>query len=204
MQKQISSKAVVLTFGVLVTLFALGFYIFAWQEPGAAPPAGNVAAPLNTSATAQTKTGNLTINGVLTTLQNLIVNTLTIKGDGTISTNLNSDKVDSYHAADLMAAGGGGGGALITWGAGTGGAGVGAPACPSGWTEAYSGYGPYAFMYNKEYNYGGTGYGYGYAAVSTNCGASVQLYSPSGAASWCACLNCYNGNACNTCRVCVK
>jgi len=108
MQKQISSKAVVLTFGVLVTLFALGFYIFAWQEPGAAPPAGNVAAPLNTSATAQTKTGNLTINGVLTTLQNLIVNTLTIKGDGTISTNFNSDKVDDYHAADLMAAGGGG------------------------------------------------------------------------------------------------
>ncbi len=37
------------------------------------------------------------------------VGTVTVKGDGTISSDLNSDKLDDYHAADLMAGGGGGG-----------------------------------------------------------------------------------------------
>jgi hypothetical protein len=96
MNNQISSKTIALTFGVLVILFSAGFYIFAWQEPASAPPAGNMTTPLNTSATAQTKTGDLTI-GISQ-----------IKADGSVGTNLNSDKVDDYHAADLMAAGGSG------------------------------------------------------------------------------------------------
>jgi hypothetical protein len=103
MQNQISSKTIALTFGVLVILFSAGFYIFAWQEPASAPPAGNMANPINTSATAQTKTGDLTV-GISQ-----------IKADGSIGTNLNSDKVDSYHAADLMAAGGGGGLDRTAW-----------------------------------------------------------------------------------------
>ena len=107
MDKSISQKTIVLTFGVLVVCFVAAFYVVAWQEPSQAPPGGNVPTPLNVSSEAQTKEGNLTINGVLKTLQNMIVNLVTIKGDGSVSPNLNSDKVDDYHAADLMAAGGG-------------------------------------------------------------------------------------------------
>ena len=62
MQKQISST--VITFGVLVILFAVSFYIFAWQEPASAPPAGNVATPLNVSNVGQIKTGNLVVNAL--------------------------------------------------------------------------------------------------------------------------------------------
>lgn len=47
-------------------------------------------------------------NGELTTSDNLKVGSVTIKKDGTVSPNLNSDKLDDYHAADLMASGGGG------------------------------------------------------------------------------------------------
>ena len=64
MQKQISPKITAISFGVLVILFAVGFYIFAWQEPSSAPPAGNVDTPLNAGATAQTKTGNLVVNAL--------------------------------------------------------------------------------------------------------------------------------------------
>ena len=93
MNKINSSKIIVLTFGVLVVCFLAAFYVVAWQEPSQAPPEGNVATPLNISATAQTKEGDLTIGQV------------DIKGDGSVSTNLNSDKLDDYHAADLMAGG---------------------------------------------------------------------------------------------------
>ncbi|MFH1171003.1 MAG: fibronectin type III domain-containing protein, partial [bacterium] len=53
-------------FGVLLA----GFFFFsrstayaAWTEPTQPPPGGNVAAPLNTSGTAQIKSGNLTLDG---------------------------------------------------------------------------------------------------------------------------------------------
>ena len=62
MQKQISSKIVAITFGVLVILFAVSFYIFAWQEPGSTPPTGNVDTPLNAGSTGQSKKGNLALN----------------------------------------------------------------------------------------------------------------------------------------------
>jgi len=106
MLKTISPKAIALTFGILVLTFLAGFYIFAWTEPGLGviPPNDNVPSPLNTGSTAQTKTGALTVNGVLTTLSNMIVNLVTIKGDGSRSENLNADKVDDYHAADLITA----------------------------------------------------------------------------------------------------
>lgn len=60
MKKEISSKLVALTFGVLVLCFAIGFYIFAWTGPGENPPGGNVDAPINVGSTAQTKSGPLT------------------------------------------------------------------------------------------------------------------------------------------------
>jgi len=98
MLKTISPKAVALSFGVLVLTLLAGFYIFAWTEPdpGVIPPNGNVPSPLNTGSTAQTKTGDLGVGSVL------------IKGNGNVSTNLNADKLDDYHAADLMAQTGGG------------------------------------------------------------------------------------------------
>jgi len=101
-----SSKITALTFGVLVVCFAVGFYAVAdWQPPTEAPPEGNVSAPINVGSDDQTKEGGLTINGVLTTLQDMIVNLVTIDGDGDVSTNLNADKLDDYNAADLMAGG---------------------------------------------------------------------------------------------------
>ncbi len=117
MQKTISPKLVALTFGVLIISFFAAFYVIAWTEPPyggtcddpPCPPGGNVPSPLNTGTADQIKQGGLTINGVLSTLQNMLVNLVTIKGDGSVSLNLNSDKLDDYHAADLMAAGGGGG-----------------------------------------------------------------------------------------------
>jgi len=62
MPKQISSKITALTFGVLVVLFAVAFYVVAWQEPTQAPPGGNVAAPLNISNIGQSKAGGLILN----------------------------------------------------------------------------------------------------------------------------------------------
>lgn len=105
MKKIVLPKITALAFGILVLVFAIGFYILAWQEPTQAPPGGNVPTPLNISATPQTKEGDLTINGVLKTLKDLIVNAVTIKGDGSVSPNLNADKLDSYNAADFLARG---------------------------------------------------------------------------------------------------
>ena len=44
---------------------AIAFSVFAFTEPTLAPPGGNVAAPINTSSAAQTKTGKLNIGGGL-------------------------------------------------------------------------------------------------------------------------------------------
>ena len=42
--------------------FLVGYLVFGWTEPTAAPPGGNVSAPINVGSTAQTKAANLTIN----------------------------------------------------------------------------------------------------------------------------------------------
>lgn len=44
---------------VIGTIFLANGLILAWTAPGAAPPAGNVPAPLNVGSTAQTKSGSL-------------------------------------------------------------------------------------------------------------------------------------------------
>lgn len=41
-------------------------YVYAWTAPTANPPLGNVSAPINTSATAQTKVGALTVSAMIT------------------------------------------------------------------------------------------------------------------------------------------
>jgi len=59
MSQKVSPKLLTLAFSVLALCFLAIFYIFAWTEPSVAPPGGNVAAPINVSSTAQTKTGRL-------------------------------------------------------------------------------------------------------------------------------------------------
>jgi len=54
-------RFVLLIVGVLAMSLAIGYLVFAWVEPGANPPQGNVPAPINVGSTAQTKTGNLTL-----------------------------------------------------------------------------------------------------------------------------------------------
>lgn len=54
---KVSSLAIVLSFGLS--------YALAWTAPSATPPTGNVSAPLNTSSTAQVKTGVLTVAGLV-------------------------------------------------------------------------------------------------------------------------------------------
>lgn len=53
--------------GIIVLSLASGlglrFALAAWQEPSAAPPDGNVPAPINVGSGAQIKTGDLTIGG---------------------------------------------------------------------------------------------------------------------------------------------
>ncbi|MDO8603991.1 MAG: hypothetical protein Q7K40_01085 [bacterium] len=48
--------AIVLSFGLS--------YVYAWTAPTATPPSGNVSAPLNTSATSQTKAGPLVVGSL--------------------------------------------------------------------------------------------------------------------------------------------
>jgi len=52
---------------IILILFSLGFSIYsfanAWVEPSTTPPGGNVAAPLHTGTTSQTKQGSLSVSG---------------------------------------------------------------------------------------------------------------------------------------------
>jgi len=61
LKNEISPKIISVIFGIFVLLFALGFYVVAWEEPTSVPPTGNVYAPLNTGDSAQYKIGRLQI-----------------------------------------------------------------------------------------------------------------------------------------------
>ncbi len=50
---------------IVASLFLVGFVVYAWTEPTSAPPTGNVAAPINIGPTAQTKQGDLILQGKL-------------------------------------------------------------------------------------------------------------------------------------------
>jgi len=97
---------------VIVIGITLGFalqFVRAWTEPTSAPPGGNIGAPLNTSGVAQTKAGNLNVNG------GMLIGASTAggnKGAGTI----NADQVcirgvcNSTWPSGGSGGGGGGGG----------------------------------------------------------------------------------------------
>jgi len=48
-----------------LTLLLIGNYAFGWTIPTSDPPGGDLSAPLDISSTAQTKAGDLTIDGLL-------------------------------------------------------------------------------------------------------------------------------------------
>ena len=55
-------KSVALILGVLTMSFLVGYLAFAWTEPTAPPPGGNVPAPLNVGNVGQSKEGGLILN----------------------------------------------------------------------------------------------------------------------------------------------
>lgn len=95
---------------VIVIGIALGLalqFVRAWTEPTSSPPAGNLGAPINTSATAQTKAGNLNVNG------GMLIGTSTTggnKGAGTINADQVCIRGVCNSAWPSGSSGGGGGG----------------------------------------------------------------------------------------------
>ena len=69
LSKKTKKQLRILAFPVLAaSLLFLAFTVFAaWSNPTASPPANNTEAPINVGATAQTKTGNLTVNNLYLT-----------------------------------------------------------------------------------------------------------------------------------------
>ncbi len=62
LSKVISTLGIILSVLVLSTIIGLGIHlVFAWTGPSADPPGGNIATPINVSSTAQTKTGEFSI-----------------------------------------------------------------------------------------------------------------------------------------------
>jgi len=62
-QKNIYFYTNLLAWGIVLLL--AGNYVFGWVTPTLDPPEGDLSAPLDISSTAQTKTGNLTIDSLL-------------------------------------------------------------------------------------------------------------------------------------------
>jgi len=62
-QKNLYFYTNILAWGLVLLL--IGNYVFGWTTPSGDPPGSNLPAPINVSSTAQTKAGNLIIEGVL-------------------------------------------------------------------------------------------------------------------------------------------
>src|SRR3989344_6813546 len=106
MPKKILSKTLSFLPQIIASLFLAGFVAYAWTEPAGPPPGGNVEAPINVGSASQIKAGALGIGGVLEVFSSLIkVGTVEIKGDGSVSANLNADKIDGYSEADILTLG---------------------------------------------------------------------------------------------------
>ncbi|MBU4022949.1 tail fiber domain-containing protein [Patescibacteria group bacterium] len=101
LKNEISPKIISVVFGVFICLFALGFYVVAWEEPSSAPPGGNVYAPLNTGDSYQYKTGRLGVNTVDTdTGYGFIVEQSSVAGGKSIKAT-----GDSWFDGDISATG---------------------------------------------------------------------------------------------------
>jgi len=69
------NNTLALILSVLILSFLTAYWILAWTEPSTAPPESNISDLLDTSATAQTKSGDLTVNALTTLTGALTVNT---------------------------------------------------------------------------------------------------------------------------------
>lgn len=93
---------------IIASLFLAGFVAYAWTGPAGPPPTANVDAPINVGTTSQYKAGAFGLGGLFHGYSDAIfdgkvsVGTAIIKGDGSISTNLNADKIDGYHETDIL------------------------------------------------------------------------------------------------------
>jgi len=108
----------VATASFILLLLMICNYIFGWTTPTQAPPNANLSAPLNVSATNQSKIGALSIGTSTPPVYTLDLygqlKSYVAQGTApfivtstTTVTKLNADLLDGYHAADIMAAGGG-------------------------------------------------------------------------------------------------
>jgi len=108
----------VATASFILLLLMVCNYIFGWTTPTQPPPNANLSAPLNVSATNQSKIGALSIGTSTPPVYTLDLygqlKSYVTQGTApfivtstTTVTNLNADLLDGYHAADIMAAGGG-------------------------------------------------------------------------------------------------
>jgi len=108
----------VATASFILLLLMVCNYIFGWTTPSQAPPNANLSAPLNVSATNQSKIGKLAIGTSTPPVYTLDLygqlKSYVAQGTApfivtstTTVTNLNADLLDGYHASDIMAAGGG-------------------------------------------------------------------------------------------------
>ncbi|MEA2092611.1 MAG: hypothetical protein U9P61_01420, partial [Patescibacteria group bacterium] len=67
MQKIKIFKKTGFIFGAFLSIFLIGFIVFAWTGPTEAPPGGNIPYPISAVDDAQCKTGSLAIEGVFET-----------------------------------------------------------------------------------------------------------------------------------------
>jgi len=113
--KHFQGAALILS--ALVMSFAFSYLVFgAWSEPNAVPPSGNIDAPLNVSATDQTKLGGLILNSGGASANGLVVQNGKV-GIGTASPEF---KLSLDNDGGIIAKGTFGSGAdLTTTGAGT-------------------------------------------------------------------------------------
>lgn len=88
------SQTLALCLGVFVLSFLIGLAVLAWTEPGAAPPGGNVSAPINVSNTAQRKTGALRVGGFIS---DSATNLATLSGNVGIGTTAPETKLHIYN-----------------------------------------------------------------------------------------------------------
>ncbi|MBU1179957.1 hypothetical protein KJ885_03365 [Patescibacteria group bacterium] len=63
MPKQ-TTKQILITLAIIISLFLVNQIIMAWTAPAAAPPANNATAPINVSVTTQYKSGALGVGGI--------------------------------------------------------------------------------------------------------------------------------------------
>ncbi len=138
----------------LAIVLSLGLsYVYAWTAPTERPPDGNTAAPINTSANAQTKTGTLSVTDI--GINGNFIDTITTfpvppsGGAGTLGDTTiivgnnwpnfadvagNAAKLAGLTSADILSADttGTGGGVMqyVAYGATT---------CATGWVKAYDG-----------------------------------------------------------------